>query len=99
MPRVPIHIAPNGPTGYTVAIDGVDLSHWVEGISLTIDARNRLLPQLALSMSHLTLRTTRNASITAEADAEIIIPDELDAVLRKLGWTPPAANSATIEGK
>ena len=94
MANAPVQIAPNGSGGYTLLIDGIDLSHHVKGLSFSfsINADDGLTPQLSLCM-------TRAINVTAEADAEIVIPDELAAVLARLGWIPPAAETATTEGK
>ena len=92
MTTVPVQIVPNGPRDYTVTFDGIDLSRHIEALSLSIDAGDGLLPRLSLRMS-------RAIRITAEAPAEVKIPDELTALLLKLGWTPPATEPANTEGK
>lgn len=92
MARLPVQIGPGDSGGYAVAIGGTDLSRYIEAVSFSIDVNDGLTPQLSLRM-------TRAINVTAEADAKIAIPDELATLLIGLGWTPPAAETATTEGK
>lgn len=70
----------NGAAGGTVEIDGTDISHTVQDVTLT--ARPGQLPTLRLDL----------VVYTAEVDGEAVVsvPEETAAALVALGWTPPS---------
>jgi hypothetical protein len=75
------------PTGYSVTVDGHDISTALTGLSVTMNAGRHTEATLDL----------RYIDVTEIQDAEtrIHIPDAIREVLLALGWTAPAEDEPT----
>jgi len=70
----------NGPSG-RIELDGQDISKHVRAVDLKTEAGH--FAEVTLFLTPLL--------VTAEADAVIKIPAEVEEILEKLGWTPPGS--------
>jgi len=93
MPKgLPVKITSGGyRTGGSLVVDGLDISHHTESLSLCLELGAGAIPRLSINIV--------GVAADAEVDAEVVIPNQLAELLTKLGWTPPAAETATTEGK
>lgn len=72
-------------TGGTVEIDGQDVSHAVRGIDLTQTAGQP--PRLTLEL--------RLDQLVCNSLADVVIPDDVEELLLRLGWSGPGASAIT----
>lgn len=78
---IPVRIESGGRrTGGKLVIDGTDFSNHVASLHLEMGAG--MMPRLTVDFAGLVT--------AAEVGAEVVIPDEVQALLLKLGWTAPA---------
>lgn len=74
-------------TGGTVEIDGQDVSHAVRGIDLTQTAGQP--PRLTLEL--------RLDQLVCNGLADVVIPDDIEELLLRLGWSQPGASAITAD--
>lgn len=81
---IPVKIESGGlKTGGSLVIDGVDMSHFTESLSLDMGAG--IAPRLTVNLV--------GPVLSAALEAEVAIPEPTADLLLKLGWTPPAAET------
>lgn len=71
------------PSGFgrpaTVELDGESIEHGLRGVVLRIDADEVVTAELDLLY----------LDAEFEGQAKVVLPEETQAVLKRLGWTPP----------
>ncbi|MFF6836019.1 hypothetical protein ACFY84_29940 [Streptomyces sp. NPDC012438] len=74
-----VRIALGGPGRGTVEVGGADISHAVRAVHF--DAVAGALPKVELELSvH---------DVSTQAEAQVYVPEETEAALIAMGWTPP----------
>lgn len=76
-----VELTGDGPGSYALKLDGVDIAEGAVGADLHVDGETgRLVLELDLF-----------EPLTVDAEVpEVVVPEHTGALLRRLGWIPPA---------
>lgn len=86
-----LHISGTGMPGggTTVQLDGEDIAAALTGLTLRLDTKNRPTAVLDVMLHDLS---------THVANPRIVLPAKTEALLMRLGWTPPVDGEQQGDG-